>query len=196
METSKPGNRPLVETSEPLGEIVSPESRAERLLAEYLRVWGLRDPQTIAALSRQWVRRASETASSPQQNATLAELYRAALRQATLDMQHWLDHLTSEVCAGSDDARSCRGLLAIEVQAIIDEFPAALLDEGSLPAALLEQLASAARPVVPASCPTPMPTQSLDALSLSSNLSRWRRVSNRLWRRMRNALSHQAGGLP
>ena len=194
METSKPKNRPLVEVGQPLREIATLESRAERLVAEYLRAWGLRDPQTIATLSRKWVRSARDAASSPQQDATASEIYRVVLRRATGEMRQWLDHLTSEVCSGSRDALSRRGLLAIELQATIDRFPAALLDKGSLPASLLQQLARTARPVVPAHCPTHMPTQSLNPLSLSRCLSTWRCASSRLWYHMRSAFSHQAGG--
>ena len=63
METSKPGNRPPAEVRDPLHDAASREAtdlelRAERLLAEYLRTWGLRDPQTLATLSRRWVRSA------------------------------------------------------------------------------------------------------------------------------------------
>ena len=194
METSKPKNRPLVDVGQPLREIATLESRAERLVAEYLRVWGLLDPQTIATLSRKWVRSACDAATSPQQEATATEIYRVVLRRASMEMRQWLDHLTSEVCSDSDDALPRGGLLAIELQATIDQCPAALLYKESLPASLLKQLASAARPVVPATCPTHMPTQSLSPISLSRCLSSWCRVASRICHQMRSTFSHQGGG--
>jgi hypothetical protein len=183
----KPGNRPLETTDDPPRDATSLELRAERLLAEYLRMWGLRDPQTLATLSRRWVRSAMIDAAPA--SSSLTELYRTVMRRAMDNMQQWLDRLTSEVCSSAHEVRGRRGLLAIELQSVVDHYPAALLDERSLPAPLVEQLASVARPVVPTGCPTHMPTQSLEAVSTSKYLSRWNQACSGFWQRLRRTVS-------
>src|SRR5580698_377694 len=60
MKPSKPENLnevPMIEASpdQETFSATTAESRAERLVAEYLRVWGLRDPQTIALFAKHWV---------------------------------------------------------------------------------------------------------------------------------------------
>jgi hypothetical protein len=187
MESSKPGHRPQLQVDDPLRDATNLELRAERLVAEYLRMWGLRDPQTVATLSRRWVRSAG--ADSAIASGSLTELYRAIMRRAIGEMQKWLDRLTGEVCSGSHETRSRRGLLAIELQAIVDQYPAALLGDGSLPGPLLARLASAALPVVPVCHPTHMPTQSLEAVSSSAYFSRWNQAWTCLGHRLRRTVS-------
>ncbi len=184
MNELKPGRPSIAESGELTRETVTTESRAERLLAEYLRVWGLRDPQTIAVLSRQWVQSAIHAGNLAQQTTSLNILYGAVMRHATSEMEQWLDRITAQSCADVHNPQSCRGLLAIELQSLIDQFPATILKDGPLPTALLEQLSRAARPVVPAGAPTKMPTQSLAALSSSKYLWGW---WNWLRQRLRSA---------
>jgi hypothetical protein len=189
MKASRLGNQPTARGTkasaggvESPSESTSPESRAERLLSEYLRAWGLRDPQTIARLSSHWARRAGDDAAGSAHKLPLAELYRRAMQQAMSDMDQWLDTLTGEACRDADDARSCRGLLAMEVQATIDQFPACLLAEsGQLPTAFIEGLVDACPPVVPANHPTKMRTQSLDPVPPSKYLPAWLRA---IWGRL------------
>lgn len=180
-----------MQLGESLQESPTPELRAERLVAEYLRVWGMRDPRTISTLSRHWVQNA-DFATSMDQNTSINDVYRAVMQRVIADIEQWLDRLASEVFPGSRDAHSRRGLLAVELQTIIDQCPAVLLHDGPLPAEMLEQLATAAVPVVPAGSPTHMPTQSLAAVSSSKYLSRWRDGWKQLWRRPR-IVSQQAG---
>ena len=76
------------------------EAHAERLLAEYLRNWGLRDPATIAAHCRSWVRRVTQGQSDhPAWDGSEDYLARTALAQAMNDMDGWLDHLARIVSA-------------------------------------------------------------------------------------------------
>jgi len=166
--------------------------RAERLAAEYLRQWGLRDPQTIAALSRRWVDTVDPALLS--EPASLRELYQAVIRRAMADMDEWLDHLAHDFSAGPRDARSRRGLLAVEVQTVIDHCPAVLLHDGPLPPELLDQLACAAGSVVPANRPSYMPTQSLEAVAAPKYFSRCRRIGKQFWRRMQRVSSPEPSG--
>jgi hypothetical protein len=184
MEAYKPGNRPHSETGDTFSNSITPESRAARLVAEYLRVWGLRDPQTIATISSLWVQRVVDRLESPARSRSLTELYRAVMREAVGDMEGRLDELTNHCSAGPREMRARRGLVAVELQAIVDQFPATLLGEEAWPQSLRDQLASAASPVVPPLSPTRMPIQSLEPIAVEY-ASRWRRVWNRLGRRAR-----------
>src|ERR1043166_10259704 len=62
----------------PAPDMRNVNARAERLLAEYLRHWGLRDPSTIARQCRRWVQRANADVQSinPKQ-LTANRVYRA-----------------------------------------------------------------------------------------------------------------------
>ena len=105
-------------------------------------------------------------------------------------MEHWLEHLTGEVSRERRYAR--RGMLAIELQTIMDHSPATLLGHGSLPPAFRQRLASAALPVVPPGTPTRMPVQTLEPITLNY-LYRGRQLWNRLCHRVGVVPSVEAG---
>lgn len=161
---------------------IRPEARAERLLAEYLRHWGLRDPSTIAARCRLWVQQAAATDDNPD-TAT------AALELALADIDKWLDHLARRVSPNQVEAERCRGLLAIELQTLIDQHPEALLEYDALPDALLRRLQNAARPAVPAVQATRMDGQPLGELPAPLQPQWWRRFFARLTRVFLEAVS-------
>lgn len=158
--------------SDRLQSALSMEARAERLLAEYLRMWGLRDPATIAMHCRGWARGAA--GNGP--NSTLSTCYRAALERAVGDFDEWLDYLAGAVSSDPQDAQSCRGLVAIDVQASIDKHPAALFDRKTPAPGWIEQLRQAARPVVPRMQPTAMTAQPLGELPAALRPTRWRQA--------------------
>ena len=85
------------------------EHRAERLLAEYLRMWGLRDPSTIAAHCRLWARQ-SVAEDDRAAYRTQSDSYRSAVEQAMHDINLWLDHLTRLTSADPQAAPLRRGL--------------------------------------------------------------------------------------
>jgi hypothetical protein len=140
----------------PIGIGIQPRARAERLMAEYLRGWGLRDPSMVAAACRRWV---GNGETEPNPNESLDVLYRSAVAGATTDIDQWLDHLAATVAPNDPDCR--RGLLAIELQAVLDKYPEFLLRYDELPEWLAQHLQRAARPIVPPSQPTPMHEQPL-----------------------------------
>jgi len=148
------------------------EHRAERLLAEYLRMWGLRDPSTIAAHCRLWAR---QTVGSDDAVAdrTQSVSYRTAVEQAMHDINLWLDHLTRQASADPQAAPLRRGLLAMELQTLIDKHPTAMLAYETLPPALLQRLQRASRQVVPFARPTHMPAQPLGELAGPLRLDWW-----------------------
>jgi len=151
------------------------EHRAERLLAEYLRMWGLRDPSTIAAHCRLWARQAAadnflETDRAP------SVPYRSAVQQAMNDIDLWLDHLIRRISADPQAAPLRRGLLAVELQTFIDKHPAAMLAYETLPPSLVQRLQRAARPVVPFARPTHMPAQPLGKLAGPLRLQWWQQA--------------------
>jgi hypothetical protein len=150
------------------------ESRAERLLAEYLRLWGLRDPSTIAKHCHHWVRQASATSNArATPDWSLGDLYRATVQHAIIDIDGWMDQLAATIAVHPGEMDSRRGLLAIELQTLIDRYPASLLEPDSLPPAAMLQLTRAARPVVPVARRTSMPAQPLGELPAVLQLRWW-----------------------
>jgi hypothetical protein len=159
---------------------ISLEARAERVLAEYLRQWGLRDPQTIATLCRRWVRQAVERTGSlsKQQPSTI---YQAAVQAAITEIDQWLDHLSMRVSTNRDDAQASRGLLAVEVQTLIDKYPQLLLQYDGLPAGLLQHLGRTSRSAVPAAHPVPMRAQPLGQLASPLTWQWWMQGVSRMF---------------
>jgi hypothetical protein len=153
------------------------EHRTERLLAEYLRMWGLRDPSTIAAHCRLWARQSAAGNAELGQNSS----YRVAVEQAMNDIDGWLDHVTRTASPDPQTAPLLRGLLAMELQTYIDKHPAAMLAYETLPNSLSQRLLRAARPVVPFARPTRMPAQPLGELAAPLRFEWW-------WRTLVNML--------
>jgi hypothetical protein len=164
------------------------QGRAERVLGEYLRQWGLRDPFVIAAFCQAWVRRVTESQGS----GPGSDLARATLEAAAHDVDAWLDHLARLVAADPTEAAARRGPLAMEVAAVIDHYPQAFLEYDSLPEPLLQHLREAARPVVPAAAePTRMQGPPLGKLPPLLQPKHWRRFFSRLKTPLVNALARR-----
>jgi hypothetical protein len=181
MTTMLTGNEAYtgVPTAEaPLIDVTTrPQRRAERLLAEYLRLWGLRDPSTVAIQCRSWVRQAS---SGDAHGVGPEFLYGRSIQLANGDLDQWLNRLATLVAEDTAAAQSRRGLLAIELQSLIDRYPTALLAHEALPPTLLHRLQRAARPVVPAAKATPMRPQPLGELPSLLRLQWWGQLVSRL----------------
>jgi hypothetical protein len=151
------------------------ENRAERLLAEYLRMWGLRDPSTIAAHCQCWARQAATDEHATTGRVSGAP-YRTAVQQAMSDIDLWLDHLMRLTGADPQAAPMRRGLLAMELQTLIDKHPTAMLAYETLPVSLVQRLQRASRPVVPFARPTYMPEQPLGELAGPLRLQWWQQT--------------------
>jgi hypothetical protein len=98
------------------------------------------------------------------------------MQQAMNDIELWLDHLTRLAAADPQAAPLRRGLLAMELQALIDKHPTAMLAYETLPPSLLQRLQRAARPVVPFARPTHMPAQPLGKLAGPLNTAWWQQA--------------------
>jgi len=155
------------------------EARAERVLAEYLRQWGLRDPTTIATHCRRWVREAVERVGSQPGGQPVA-ICRAAVEAAISEIDEWLDHLSALAAVNGDDARARRGLLAIEVQTMIDKYPEALLNYDALPAPLMKHIRRASHSAVPAIHATRMRAQPLGQLASPLTWRWWKLGASRM----------------
>jgi hypothetical protein len=136
----------------------------------------LRDPAVIAAHCHIWVERVSRADGDPQVLVDSEDQFvRAALAEATSDMDKWLDYLAVLVSPDPEEAASRRGLLAMEIQTVIDSYPEALLQYESLPESLLQRLQEAAHPVVPAATrPTRMHGPPLGELPPQLQPQQWR----------------------
>jgi hypothetical protein len=162
------------------------ELRAERLAAEYLRVWGFRDPGIIAALAKKWVQRAAQASPLDGTPPSRQRFYREVMRQATNAMTAHVDDLARRVGAGPQDAQSRRGLLATELRSYIDEFPREMVT-GAVPEEIIGELAASSQRVVPPSSPTTMPVQSLES-TLKRSLASCKELPVAIWQRLRFAL--------
>jgi hypothetical protein len=168
------GSQVMVDAKMPGGGLATTdrketENRAERLLAEYLRMWGLRDPSTIAAHCRLWARQNADDLS----NRSGGGACRSVVEQAMNDIDSWLDDLTRLTSADPQAAPLRRGLLAMELQTLIDKHPSAMLACETLPPAFVQRLQRAARPVVPFARRTRMPEQPLGELAKPLQLRWW-----------------------
>ena len=151
------------------------QARAERLLAEYLRCWGLRDPSTIAAQCREWVRQATEIFDHRSaSDGPTEDLCRVAFSLAIREIDQWLDHLARLTSPDSTSAAWRRGLLAMRLQNLLENHPELWLKYEPPSDALFEKLRAAARPVVPASQPVPMNDQPLGELPSPLQFAWWR----------------------
>lgn len=175
MNSKKPVFSQTRGAAAPDGESPPPAARkVERLLAEYLRAWGLRDPAMVAALCGRWASAAT--------GDTQADLARAAVQRAECDVQKWLDHVATLISPGSaEDRVRRRGLIAMTIQDAIDDYPDAFLRYDPLPTGLLRRLQDAARPVVPnGGAGATMPVQPLGELPPVLRPGMWRRTLTRL----------------
>src|SRR5258708_38857237 len=77
---------------------ISIQSRAQRLLAEYLRMWGLRDPQAIAEQTARWSSQCNDISSDAAAPSSLTDCYRRVMRGAMSDIENWVDQLASSAC--------------------------------------------------------------------------------------------------
>jgi hypothetical protein len=118
--------------------------KATRLLAEYLRHWGLRDPIVIAAHCRRWIALARVDAHDNEDG-----IARMALEHARRDIERWIDCLALRISATAKEAESRRGLVAIAVRGIVDDHAEAFLNCDHVPQTLVDRLAERAWPVVP-----------------------------------------------
>lgn len=146
-------------------------ARAQRVLAEYLRQWGLRDPAVIAAHCRRWVQQAAERIAAGSERA--AALDRLAIELAIAEIDGWLDHLSKLASTHAGDAHARRGLLAVEMQMLADRYSGVLLSRDGLPSSLMQHLRHAARPIVPPVHRVPMRPQPMGELPWLLSPQRW-----------------------
>jgi hypothetical protein len=150
--------------------------REERVAAEYLRMWGLRDPSTIATHCRRFVRYSAFVGDDSLPGRDLDDRNWPAVRHAMNDIDLWLDHLTQLASPDPRAAPLCRGLLAMQLQKLLDEYPTAMLSYERVPVLLAQRLQRASRPVVPTARLTNMPAQPLNELAAPLRFHWWRRV--------------------
>ncbi|HWC90213.1 MAG TPA: hypothetical protein VG433_11170, partial [Pirellulales bacterium] len=152
-------------------------ARVERVLAEYLRSWGLRDPAVIAQCCRRWSTESCQASSrEATQEESPADLTSRAMRIAQREIDQWIDELSHRALADDSDAQAARGMLAMRLQAVIDDHSASWLNHGNLPIGLTESLEAAAQRVVPDVCLARMLPQPLGELASPLKWSWWRRT--------------------
>jgi hypothetical protein len=155
--------------------------REERVTAEYLRMWGLRDPSTIATHCWRFARYSATVGDDSPPGEALDDRNWPAVQHAMNEIDLWLDHITRLASPDPHAAPVCRGLLAMELQKLIAEYPTAMLSHESVPPLLAQRLQRASRPVVPTARLTYMPAQPLNELAAPLRFHWWRRVISDLF---------------
>src|ERR1700759_3977777 len=94
-----------INMDEPVAAWVVPSMarKANRLLGEYLRHWGLRDPIAIAAHCRRWIALAR---IDGRDNEDL--IARMAVEHARRDIERWIEQLSLRISATVAEAESRR----------------------------------------------------------------------------------------
>ena len=162
------------EASLPSDQLLLPaRARAGRVLAEYLRCWGLRDPQMIANLCRQWTE-APRPIDVNQQTSAAVEA--AIIAHGMQQMNAWLDRMTRMAGATNAELPAARGLVALELQSRIDTFPEALVDRQAIDSNDLSSLHDCSQPVVPPTFFVSMPEQPLGELPAALQSKAWSRL--------------------
>jgi len=132
----------------------TPRDAARCTVGEYLRDWGLRDPDVIAARSREIVEQAEKFLQvAPESTLTLAE--------ASLGIA--VDLITAAVVV-KPDAKDTGSLVpqasvVSEVSHIFDEYPSLVRGGGEFDQEAVGALATAAAPIVPQAKRSEMPAQ-------------------------------------
>jgi hypothetical protein len=181
-------------SEEPVGQLHVAARNAERLLAEYMRAWGLRDPTMIAVHCHRWVSEAASRMeacqSSPGAEHPQSALARAAFEQARTEIEKWLDHLCQMASPLDAAATSRRGFVGMSLRKALDAHPEAFLQFENLPEPLVQMVTEAARPVVPAAAATrQMQGPPLGVMHPVLQPRRWRKFLGRL----ASAILHMVG---
>jgi hypothetical protein len=160
----------------------SVDARAARLISEYLRVWGFRDPETIATLAKTFVLKVREAGANDGGEPSRSSFYLAVMRQVKLAMSDRIDGLSQMIADTGGDAESRRGLVAMEMRNLTDEYPVEVI-QGELSEGTIERVAVLAQRVVPPTCLKHMPEQPLHSV-----FQRGREGRTAVWRRLCAAL--------
>lgn len=129
----------------------SPQATAKRLVADYLRDWGLRDPELVAAESKRIV------------EATLGEfpLYddmtdaerdafcQAAIRRTVAEIESWSATIARGITPRAAGRFALGGTLSPALSELLDAFPEAVVRRDHPTARALADLEQAILPVVP-----------------------------------------------
>ena len=133
----------------------TPRDAARCIVGEYLRDWGLRDPDVIAARSREIVEQAEKfLAVAPESTLTLSE---AALGIA-------VDLISAAIVVKPDPADTSvlvpQASVVAEVSHLLDEYPCLVQgDSSAIDHEAVGALAVLAKPIVPRAKRSEMPAQ-------------------------------------
>jgi hypothetical protein len=144
-----------------------PASSAEFAIARlgaYWRALGVHDPDQVAALSEQALRRATESPESP----GLEPVARALVAAGEL-LDDWLAR-TLDLPRPSQELAAARAAL---LSGAVPDWPAALFAPPGESGAVLDALRAAIAEPTPSPRTSPMPAQRIELFSLLGSLLRW-----------------------
>lgn len=129
--------------------------QARCVVAEYLRDWGLRDPELVALESRRIVNRAASYLSRTSHQIRERPLCETAVRLAVDEIEAWIAQLASGVRGSCLDAKVTTRL----PHEVAVHSPDLLRHRNRLPARMLLVLEQSVSPVIPSTRPQQMQPQ-------------------------------------
>ncbi len=148
--------------------------RGQRVLAEYLRAWGLRDPQAIADYCRRMTEECVASSNSDGDRSP-GKLDRQLMRAAMADLNRGLDRVTTCVCRDDAEIAARRGPLAVKLQSLLDERPELLVGDSRPSIAEADELRRVSAAAVPPPSTQDMPEQPLSDSGSTAKPSWWLR---------------------
>ena len=137
----------------------SPRCVAGRLVADYLRDWGLRDPELLAAESRRLIELTEsdfDSADLDRPNESLCQRFcQAAIDRTITQVASWTASIAMEPPCQATDAQAASRIVA-RLPDMLDEFPEAVVRQEGFPARAASLLKRSVQPVVPTPIVRPM----------------------------------------
>lgn len=129
----------------------SPQATAKRLVADYLRDWGLRDPELVAAEAKRIVE-ATLDEMPLYDDTTEAErdaFCQAAIRRTVAEIESWSATIARGITPRAAGRFAMGGTLSPGLSELLDAFPEAIVRRDHPTARALADLERAILPVVP-----------------------------------------------
>ena len=130
----------------------SPQATAKRLVADYLRDWGLRDPELVASEARRIVEATLEEmplyddTTEPEREA----FCQAAVRRTVAEIESWSATIARGITPRAAGRFAMGAAMSPGLSELLDAFPEAIVRRDHPAARALADLERAILPVVPA----------------------------------------------
>lgn len=129
----------------------SPQATAKRLVADYLRDWGLRDPELVAAESKRIVESTLDEFPlyDDMTDGERDAFCQAAIRRTVAEIESWSATIARGITPRAAGRFALGGTLSPGLSELLDAFPEAVVRRDHPTARALADLEQAILPVVP-----------------------------------------------